>query len=159
MVISNYTYLKLTMPRAHRVITVRSSFCHAYECELKSYELALETIAFEELVAIRQQMVKNAMTPKSRVGPLSPPRAPKEVIIDPNYTQGNVVRVSTSLLEKYESMLVDYLCANKVIFAWKLTDMSDILKEVVEHSLKVTPGSKPVKQHMRHFNEEKRRGD
>ena len=35
--------------------------------------------------------------------------------------------------------------------------MSDIPREVVEHALKIRPGSKPMKQRLRHFNEEKRR--
>ena len=35
--------------------------------------------------------------------------------------------------------------------------MPDILREVVEHALKIRPGSKPVKQHLRRFDEEKRR--
>jgi hypothetical protein len=33
--------------------------------------------------------------------------------------------------------------------------MSGILKEVTEHALWIKPGSKPVKQRLRRFNEEK----
>ena len=33
--------------------------------------------------------------------------------------------------------------------------MLGILREVAEHTLKIRPGSRPVKQRMRHFNEEK----
>ena len=32
-----------------------------------------------------------------------------------------------------------------------------ILREVIEHALKIRPGSKPVKQRLHRFNEEKRR--
>ena len=35
--------------------------------------------------------------------------------------------------------------------------MPGILREVTEHTLKIRPGSKPVKQCLHHFNEEKRR--
>ena len=35
--------------------------------------------------------------------------------------------------------------------------MLGILREVTEHALKIRPGSKPVKQHLRHFDEEKHR--
>ena len=35
--------------------------------------------------------------------------------------------------------------------------MLGILREVAEHTLKIHPGSKPVKQRLRHFNEKKRR--
>ena len=35
--------------------------------------------------------------------------------------------------------------------------MPGILREVTEHALKISPGSTPVKQRLRRFNEEKRR--
>jgi hypothetical protein len=35
--------------------------------------------------------------------------------------------------------------------------MLGISREVVEHALKIRPGSKPVKQHLHRFDEEKRR--
>ena len=35
--------------------------------------------------------------------------------------------------------------------------MPGILREVAKHTLKIYPGTKPVKQHMRRFDEEKRR--
>ena len=35
--------------------------------------------------------------------------------------------------------------------------MPAILREVIEHALKIRPGSKPVKQRLHRFNEEKRR--
>ena len=46
-------------------------------------------------------------------------------------------------------MLVDFLHANR--------DMTGIPGEVIEHALKIRPGSKPVKQRLRRFDEEKRR--
>ena len=52
-------------------------------------------------------------------------------------------------------MLVDFLHANKDIFAWKPSDMLGILREVAEHTLKINPGSKPVKQRLRRFDEGK----
>ena len=54
-------------------------------------------------------------------------------------------------------MLVDFLRSNKDIFAWKPLDMPGIPREVTEHTLKIHPGSKPVKQRLRRFDEEKRR--
>ena len=54
-------------------------------------------------------------------------------------------------------MLVDFLRANRDIFAWKPSDISGIPREVAEHALNIRKGSKPVKQHLRRFDEEKRR--
>ena len=54
-------------------------------------------------------------------------------------------------------MLVDFFYANKDIFVWKPSDMPGISREVTKHTLKIHPGSKPVKQRLRRFDEEKRR--
>jgi hypothetical protein len=54
-------------------------------------------------------------------------------------------------------VLIDFLHANKDIFAWKPSDMPGIPREVAEHGLKIRPGSKLVKQHLCRFDEEKRR--
>ena len=54
-------------------------------------------------------------------------------------------------------MLADFLHANRDIFAYKPSDMLGILREVTEHALKIRPGSKPVKQRLHRFDEEKRR--
>ena len=81
----------------------------------------------------------------------------KEVLIDPRGSKGKAVRIGTTLSSEQESTLVDFLRANKDIFAWKPSDMPGILWEVAEHTLQILPGSKPVKQRLRRFDEEKRR--
>ena len=54
-------------------------------------------------------------------------------------------------------MIVDFLHANRDIFVGKPSGMLGILREVTEHALKIRPGSKPVKQRLCHFDEEKHR--
>ena len=54
-------------------------------------------------------------------------------------------------------MLIDFLRANADIFAWSPSDMPGIPREVAEHSLDIRAGSKPVKQRLCRFDEEKRR--
>ena len=54
-------------------------------------------------------------------------------------------------------MLIDFLRANKDIFAWKPLNIPGILREVAEHALKICSGSKPVKQTLLRFDEGKRR--
>jgi hypothetical protein len=41
------------------------------------------------------------------------------------------------------------------VFAWKPSDMKRILREVAEHKLNIKPGSKPVKQRLHRFNDDK----
>ena len=50
MAIPNYTYLKLKMPGPKGVITVGSSFGHAYECDVECVEYA-EAQAKDEALA------------------------------------------------------------------------------------------------------------
>jgi hypothetical protein len=54
-------------------------------------------------------------------------------------------------------VLVDFLRANAEIFAWSPSDMRGIPRDVVEHSLDIRAGARPMKQHLRRFDEEKRR--
>ena len=49
MAISNYTYLKLKMPGPNDVITVGSTFSHAYTCDREHYELTTAIINSSEL--------------------------------------------------------------------------------------------------------------
>jgi hypothetical protein len=41
------------------------------------------------------------------------------------------------------------------IFAWKPSNMTGVPKELAEHALQIIPGSKPVRQAMRCFGDEK----
>ena len=54
-------------------------------------------------------------------------------------------------------MLVDFLRANANIFAWSPSDMLGIPREVAEHALGIQAGSRPVKQRLHRYDEEKRR--
>jgi hypothetical protein len=54
-------------------------------------------------------------------------------------------------------VLVDFLRANIDIFAWSPSDMPGIPREVAEHALEIRAGSKPMKQRLRRFDEEKRK--
>jgi len=54
-------------------------------------------------------------------------------------------------------VLIDFLHTNADVFAWSPSDMPGIPREVVEHSLDIRAGSKPMKQRLCRFDEEKRR--
>jgi hypothetical protein len=54
-------------------------------------------------------------------------------------------------------VLVYFLCANADIFTWSPLDMPGILTEVTEHALEIQASSKPVKQRLHRFDEEKRK--
>jgi hypothetical protein len=52
--------------------------------------------------------------------------------------------------------LVDFLCANTDIFAWRPSDMPGIPREVAEHSLDILAHSRVVQQRLRCFDEKRR---
>jgi hypothetical protein len=54
-------------------------------------------------------------------------------------------------------VLIDFLRANAEVFAWSPSDMPGIPRDVAEHSLDIRASARPVKQHLRRFDEEKRR--
>jgi hypothetical protein len=54
-------------------------------------------------------------------------------------------------------VLVNFLRVNADVFAWSPSDIPGIPREVAEHALEIRAGSKPMKQHLCRFDEEKRK--
>ena len=100
MAVPNYTYLKLKMLGPRGVITIGTSFQHAYECEVECCEHAAAIVAFKELATIREEVIEEAPDPKQSVGSLEPVEGSKEVLIDPSGFEGKVVRIGTMLSSK-----------------------------------------------------------
>jgi len=100
MAIPNYTYLKLKMPGPCGVITISTSFQHAYECEVECYEHAMAIITSKELVANREEIVEEASNPKRLARSFEPVEGAKEILIDPNSSEGKVVCIGTMLSSK-----------------------------------------------------------
>jgi hypothetical protein len=61
MVVPNYTYLKLKMPGPNGVITVGSTYRHAYECDVECVEYA------EALTSLRPSSPTWIASPKRRL--------------------------------------------------------------------------------------------
>ena len=96
MAVPNYTYLKLKMLGPCGVITIGTSFKRAYKCEVECCEHTAASVAFEELAAIRKEVVEEAPDPKRSVGSFEPVEGTKEVLIDPSGSKGKVVRIGTT---------------------------------------------------------------
>ena len=63
-------------------------------------EHATAIIASKELVAIREEVIKEALDPKQLTGSFEPVEGAKEVHIDPSDSEGKVVRIGTTLSSK-----------------------------------------------------------
>jgi hypothetical protein len=53
-------------------------------------------------------------------------------------------------------MLIPFLRANLDVFAWHVSDMSGIPREVIEHKLGIDPAFKPIKQKERRYTPKRR---
>jgi hypothetical protein len=79
MAITYYTYLKLKMPGPNGVITICTTYQHAYECDVKCYEYAEAIIEFEALTVDLE-----APDPKQSASSFKPIKGLKEVPLDPS---------------------------------------------------------------------------
>jgi hypothetical protein len=65
--------------------------------------------------------------------------------------------IRRSLNQAQQDKLIKFLIDNQDIFAWKPPDMSGIPKEITEHFLRIQVDAKPVKKHLRQFDDERRK--
>jgi len=85
MAVPNYTYLKLKMSGPNGVITVGSTFSHAFMCDREHYELATTVINSSKIPRLREASTPvvpdcNKPTPSTAFRPLEETKA---VGIDP----------------------------------------------------------------------------
>jgi len=101
MAIPNYTYLKMKMPGPKGVITIGSSFEHAYKCDVVCVKHA-ETLALDEALAAQLQgMAEEAMDSKQRhAGTFEPAEGTKAIPLNPNAPDGKTLKISATLDSK-----------------------------------------------------------
>ena len=97
MAVPNYTYLKLKMPGPHGIITIGTSFQRAYECEVECCSHATAIVASGELTALKEEVTEEAPSAKKSTWSFEPAEGSKEVLIDPNSSEGKMVRIGTTL--------------------------------------------------------------
>ena len=97
MAVPNYTYLKLKMPGPKGVITIGSSFKHAYECDVECVERAED----EALAATLDKMASEALDSTHRhAGSFEPAEGIKKVPLDPNRSDDKALQISATLDSK-----------------------------------------------------------
>jgi hypothetical protein len=95
--VPNYTYLKLKMPGPKETITVRSTYRHAYECDVECVEYAEAIAESEALIADLDCLSKEAPDAKRHAGNFEPAEAVKSVPLDPSNDAGKKVRIGSEL--------------------------------------------------------------
>jgi hypothetical protein len=97
MAIPNYTYLKLKMPGPNRAIAVRTTYQHAYECDVECYEYVEAIIESEALAAKLEARLREAPDPKRSTGSFEPVEEVKEVSLDPSSSNSKTMHIGTAL--------------------------------------------------------------
>jgi hypothetical protein len=97
MAIPNYTYLKLKMSGPNEVITVRSTYRHAYECDVECVEYAEAIAESEALIVDLECLSKEAPDAKRHAGNFEPAEAVKTVTLDPSNDACKQVRIGFEL--------------------------------------------------------------
>jgi len=96
MVIPNYTYLKLKMPGPKGVITISSSYEHAYECDVECVEYGEAVKNSTELTSRLEALAAEALEPKRHAGSFEPVEGTKN-LLDPNGSKDKVLTISANL--------------------------------------------------------------
>jgi hypothetical protein len=84
MAVPNYTYLKLKMSGPNGVITVGSTYRHAYECDVEGVEYAEALAESEALIANLESLSKEVPDAKRHAGNFEPTYAVKSIPLDPS---------------------------------------------------------------------------
>jgi hypothetical protein len=97
MAVPNYTYLKLKMPGPNGVITVGSTYRHAYECDVECVENAEALAESEALIADLESLSKEVSDAKRHAGNFEPAETVKSVPLDPSNDTSKHVRIGSEL--------------------------------------------------------------
>jgi hypothetical protein len=97
MAVPNYTYLKLKMPGPNGVITVKSTYRHAYKCDVECMEYAEALAESEALIADLECLSKEVPDAKRHADNFEPAEAVKSVPLDPCNDACKQVRIGSEL--------------------------------------------------------------
>jgi hypothetical protein len=97
LAVPNYTYLKLKMSGPNGVITVGSTYRHAYECDVECVKYAEALAESEALIADLECLSKEVPDAKRHAGNFEPAEAVKSVPLDPSNDASKHVRIGSEL--------------------------------------------------------------
>ena len=97
MAVPNYMYLKLKMPGPKGIITVGSTYRHAYECHVECVEYAEAIAESEALIADLDCLSKEAPDAKWHADNFEPAEVVKSVPLDPSNDACKQVQIGSEL--------------------------------------------------------------
>jgi hypothetical protein len=93
MAVPNYTYLKLKMSGPNGVITIGSTYRHAYECDVECVEYVEALAESEALIADLENLSKEVPDAKRHAGNFEPAEPVKSVPLYPSNDASKHVRI------------------------------------------------------------------
>ena len=100
MAIPNYAYLKLKMPSPNGVITVGSTYEHAYDCDIECIEYAEALMEAETLIVNLDRLGSKVSDSKRCARTFEPTEAIKLIPVDPTCSNDWALRISATLDSK-----------------------------------------------------------
>jgi hypothetical protein len=100
MAVPNYTYLKLKMTGPNGVITIGSTYKHAYECDVACAEYAEAQFKSEALAADLEKLSKEILDPKRHTSSFELAKDVKIIPLCLNDPDDIVLKVSAALNPK-----------------------------------------------------------
>ncbi|XP_066365517.1 uncharacterized protein [Miscanthus floridulus] len=97
MAIPNYAYLKLKMPSPNSIITVESTYEHAYDYNIECIEYAEALVEAETLIVNLDQLGSKAPDSKCHARTFEPTEAAKLVPVNPIGSDDQALRNSATL--------------------------------------------------------------
>ncbi|XP_066320588.1 uncharacterized protein [Miscanthus floridulus] len=100
MAVPNYTYLKLKMSGPNGVITVESTYEHAYDYDIECIKYTKALVEAETLIVNLDRLGSEAPDSKRRARTFEPTEAIKLISIDPTCPNDRALRIGTTLGSK-----------------------------------------------------------
>jgi hypothetical protein len=163
MAVPHYTYLVLKMPSPAGVLSLQGDLKISFDRDTKAVELATTNQVpnvMMEIYAASKKLAPTELEIPEKTDTTHKPQPSEEVQVKAidlgtgNNNKTTMIRAGLDL--KYEDVLVSFVRANRDIFAWKPADMPGVPRRLIEHSLNVNPKATPKRQHLRHFDDDRR---
>ncbi|XP_066311547.1 uncharacterized protein [Miscanthus floridulus] len=97
MVVPNYTYLKLKMSGPNSIITIESTYKHAYDCDVECIKYAEAIIEAETLIVNLDQLSSEVPDSKRHARTFEPTKTIKLVSVNPSCPDDRALRISATL--------------------------------------------------------------
>jgi hypothetical protein len=163
MAVPHYTYLVLKMPSPAGVLSLQGDLKISHDRNTEAVEIASTNQvpnAMMEIYAALKNLAPSELNIPEKSDKANKPQPVEEVLIKTidlgTGDSSKTTTIGAGLDPKYEDALINFLRANRDIFAWKPADMPGVPRELIEHSLNVDPKATPKRQHLRRFADDRR---